>query len=154
MENLYHFYNLLIIISELGVILIVFLVLHWAINLLFKKSYNLSWLKDKKSQLNNIRKVSKRILAFSWLVLSLAIIVFNVFLIYRGEHNLPQYTLNLFQNIPKQLWKTILYGLFITGGLIIITLTIIRSLDCILDQAGKRIKDFAIFSKLTYSLSV
>lgn len=144
-----NFYNLSVVFAELFIVLVIFIVLQWLLNWVFKKSHHLSWLKDKKSQINNIRKISKKILAFVWLILSLAIILFNVFLIYRGEQNLPQYTLELFQNIPKQLWQTILYGIFISGGLIIVTLTIIRYLDPLLKNAGKRVKDFAVFAKLT-----
>ncbi|MDJ1174153.1 mechanosensitive ion channel family protein [Roseofilum capinflatum] len=144
-----NFYNLSIIFAELFIVLVTFMVLHWLLNWLFKKSYHLSWLKDKKSSINNIRKISKKILAFSWFILSLAIILFNVFLIYRGEQNLPRYTLELFQNIPKEFWQTLLYGIFISGGLIIVTLTIIRYLDPLLKKAGKRVKDFAVFAKLT-----
>ncbi|MBP0027385.1 mechanosensitive ion channel family protein [Roseofilum sp. Guam] len=146
MENLY---NLIFVISELAVVLVAFIVLQWAINFLFKKSYHLSWLKDKKSQIDRLRKYSKKILAFSWFFLSIAIVLSNVFLIYRGEKDLLKYTLGLFQNIPKQLWQTTLFGLFITSGLVIVTFTIIRYLDPVLNPAGKKVKEFAVFAKLT-----
>lgn len=142
-------YNLAVVAIELLIVLVTFVAIQWVLNWLFKKSSQLSWFQDKKNPINRIRKLSKRLLAFAWLLLSLAIVLFNAFLIYRGEQNLPRYTLALIQNIPKQLWQTLLYGLFVTGGLIIATSTIIRYLDPILNQAGKRIKEFAVFANLT-----
>lgn len=143
------FYNLAVVATELLIVLVTFIVFQRILNWLFTKSSQLSWFQDKKSPINRIRKISKRLLAFAWLLLSLAIILFNAILMYRGEQNLPRYTLELIQNIPKQLWQTLLYGLLITGGLIIATSTIVRYLDPLLNQAGKRIKEFAVFAHLT-----
>ena len=81
-------YNLAVVAIELLIVLVTFIALQWVLNWLFKKSAQLSWFQDKKNQFNRIRKLSKRLLAFAWLLLSLAIVLFNAFLIYRGEQNL------------------------------------------------------------------
>ncbi|MDJ1183132.1 mechanosensitive ion channel family protein [Roseofilum casamattae] len=145
MQNIY---NLLLVVGELAVVLILFILLHSIVRFAFKKSTNISWLQDKANQVNQLKRASKKFLAFTWFLMSLAIIAVNGLLMFKGQQNLPQYTLDFIRNLPQEIWQNLLFGMLQTVAIVIVALALLRYLDPLLKVIGAKVKKFAQFAML------
>lgn len=102
--------NALTIVAEIAIVIIIFFLVDWVLRKLYKQILRIPQLKNHK---NNLSTIQGNIRTFVFLfasLLVLAVVVFNGFLIYRGE-NIRDFSLQLFRQIPLDFWFTLGLGM-------------------------------------------
>jgi len=97
--------NILTILAEISLIIIVLYLLNWVSSKLLKQVSKIGKFNLEKNTLSLRRKIS-RFLTISGVVLCLAVLGANGWLIYQGE-NLQEYTLALMRRQPTEFWVSL-----------------------------------------------
>ena len=95
--------NIFIVLAEIVIPILAFIL----VNFLLGKSLNqigkISWFKKEENKLKIIKRNIQLILISFSVVISVGVVGFNGYLLYRGE-NIREYKLTLIRSIPKDFW--------------------------------------------------
>ncbi|MEI6444588.1 MAG: mechanosensitive ion channel family protein, partial [Nostocales cyanobacterium ELA583] len=132
--------NTLIILTEVGIVIFIFLVLIWLVGNLSKLLIKSSILKSGDIRVKILRRNITGLLLLTGLVLCILIVGANGFLIYRGE-NIQQYTLDMIRRIPSGFWVTLGIGIAQSIGSVIVALIALKCIKYWLNVASNRAKN-------------
>ncbi|MEM9541631.1 MAG: mechanosensitive ion channel family protein [Cyanobacteria bacterium P01_E01_bin.42] len=125
--------NIITVVAEVSLILIFFFLVNWLFGRLYRQIFKLPFLAKSKKSAEDIRRSVRGFLFFLSIILSLAIIGANGFLIYRGE-NVRDYSLELLQRIPREVWIAIGWRLARSVGAIALAGFILGIVNRILNR--------------------
>ncbi|HRV93562.1 MAG TPA: mechanosensitive ion channel family protein [Anaerolineae bacterium] len=95
--------DIAVIISELVLIIIIFVVVNYIAGFVFNKISTFSFFKKYESALNLVKRNLKGLILLLCLVLAIASITFNVYLIFQGT-DIFEYSLALLNAVPLSFW--------------------------------------------------
>ena len=133
--------DLLIIFAEVAIVIFAFLLVNWLINKVFKLILKNAVIKNEGRSIKTIRRNITGILLLICLVLCIAIVGVNGYLLYRGE-NLQQYTVTLIKSIPLGFWVTLGIGTAQSIGILVVAGIVLKFLRYWLNVANIRAKNF------------
>ncbi|MBP0016220.1 MAG: mechanosensitive ion channel family protein [Cyanobacteria bacterium SBLK] len=133
--------NIITIVAEVSLILIFLFLIDWLFGRLYRQIFKLPFLAKSKNSAEEIRRSVRGFLLFLSLILSIAIIGANGFLIYRGE-NVRDYSLELLQRIPQEVWIAIGWRLAQCLGIIIVASLILGIVNRVLKMLSKSARNF------------
>ncbi|MGH8002294.1 MAG: mechanosensitive ion channel family protein [Brasilonema sp.] len=132
--------NILIILAEVGFLILIFSLFNWLIGIIFRQFTRVSWLQGRTTNITFLRRNISRLLIFTCVALSLALIGVNGMVIYRGG-NIKEFQLNLARSIPTQFWVNLFTASVKTVSLLILVKFSIpplhRGIDSVCDYAKK-----------------
>ena len=124
--------NILTIVAEISLVFIFFFLVDWCFGRLYRQIFKISILQTAPINIAVIRRNIRGFLFFLGLLISLAILGLNGFLIYRGE-SVRDYSLKLLLKIPQELWIALFWGIIKSIGIIITAIIVLRFLNLLLD---------------------
>ena len=133
--------DILIILAEVSLLIFLGLLLNWLLGKSFQQLMKVAWLKKGERSAIVLRRNIRGILVLLVVVLSLAIVVANGWLIYQGE-NLQEYTIKLIRDIPLDFWSGLAIGLLKSLGILALVSITSRPLQRGLDLARDRVDEF------------
>jgi moderate conductance mechanosensitive channel len=132
--------NILIILTEVSLVIFVFLLLNWLVSKLFKLFTKTSIIKSEDRSIKTLRRNITGLLLLACLVSCILIVGANGYLVYRGE-NLQQYTLALIKRIPSGFWITLGIGIAQSIGIFMLAAIALKFLKYWLKVASTRAKN-------------
>lgn len=129
--------DLTLIIGEVIVLLLSFVLINSIINLLFKQSNNIPFLKNYQTQAEKIKHNAKIIILFMWISISLGLMSFNGYLIYTGV-DITNYYLKVIQDIPANFWQNLVFNIIKVIGLFILIRFSIPLIERFLNKIKKQ----------------
>ncbi|MEM9540301.1 MAG: mechanosensitive ion channel family protein [Cyanobacteria bacterium P01_E01_bin.42] len=133
--------NIVTVIAEVSLVIIVIFLLDWSFSRLYRQLFRLPILKKWQKNATIARRNVRGFLFLIGFLLSLGLIGGNGYLIYRGE-NVLDYSLNLIQQIPREFWQALGFGIVKSIGAIIFVSLALRFLNPKLEQLARYVKDF------------
>lgn len=131
--------DIIIIFAEVTLLALFFYLFNWVFGLICQQLTGIPWLKEGTQSIRilsrNIRLISLRLC----IVLCLALISVNGWLIYQGE-NIQEYQLNLIRSIPAQFWLDISTAIAKSIILLILVGFLIKPLHKFINLACDRTK--------------
>ncbi|MEM8674315.1 MAG: mechanosensitive ion channel family protein [Cyanobacteria bacterium P01_G01_bin.67] len=131
--------NILTILGEISLVCIFFFLVNRCFGQLYQQIIKIPLL--KKKQTSAIRRQTRSFLLLLSMLLSLAIISVNGFLIYRGE-NVRDFSLKFIHQIPQAFWATIGSGIIKCIAAIIATIIVLRLLNLLLTRISTFAQNF------------
>lgn len=132
--------NIIVIGTEIGFIILIFVGINFFISRIYKQLIKVSSIKDKKKDVQVIYQNINILLIFSCLILCLLVAGLNGWLIYQGE-NLIEYKRSLIQNISFDFLREIGIKVIKILGLLILTKWSIPYLDKFIKWLRERTKN-------------
>ncbi|MDY7013689.1 MAG: mechanosensitive ion channel family protein [Cyanobacteriota bacterium] len=132
--------NTLIILAEVSIVIIIFWSLIWLVGKLSKLAIQYSLFNISAQRVKILRRDITGLLLLTGVVLCLAIIGVNSFLIYQGK-NLQDYTLYLIGLIPPGFWLRLAVGIAQSIGAVILAAIVLASIEYCLKLASTRAKN-------------
>ncbi len=132
--------NTLIIFAEVSIVIVIFLVLIWLVGKLSKLLIKYPLFKIEAQQVKMMRRNITGLLLLTGLVLCLAIVGVNGFLIYQGK-DIQKYTLDLIGLIPPGFWLTLAVGIVQSIGTVILAAIALALIKYCLKLANNRTKN-------------
>jgi len=133
--------NILTIVAEISLVFIFFFLVDWCFGRLYRQIFKISILQTAPINIAVIRRNIRGFLFFLGLLISLAILGLNGFLIYRGE-SVRDYSLKLLLKIPQELWIALVWGIIKSIGIIITAIIVLRFLNLLLDWVSAYAQNF------------
>jgi small conductance mechanosensitive channel len=133
--------DILIILAEVSLLIFLGLLLNWLLGKSFQQLMKVALLKKGERSATVLRRNIRGILVLLVVVLSLAIVVTNGWLIYKGE-NLQEYTIKLIRGIPLDFWSALAMGIMKSLGVLALVSFSLRFLRHWLDLARDRAEEF------------
>lgn len=134
--------NIVTIVAEVSLVFIFFFLVDWCFGKLYRQILiKLPLVGKSQNSISKIRRNFRGFLFLFGLVLSLAIIAFNGFFIYRGK-NVRDYSLKLIRQIPQKFWLALGWGIAKSIGIIIATIIVLRVLNLLLDKGSQYAQNF------------
>lgn len=104
-----HLMNILIIALEIGIILLIFSGLQFALKLLLKQSLKVDWIQRFENTLGYICGKLQKLLTLLTIATGVTVLGFNL-VIWRQGKNIQRYTLEQLQRIPERFWIDLISG--------------------------------------------
>ena len=133
--------NAAVIGGEIVLLIAVFIIINLVVALIFRELKIIPVLKRFEERLETIRLNIKWVLIFICFALSLSVIAFNGYLIYRGK-DLVEYGRQMLLDIPSGLWIEFGLGLAKIIGMVILATVVIRIIRGILSRLDAKAKAF------------
>ncbi len=128
--------NIGIVFAEITLVILFCYSINWLFGKFYRQCMTVSWLQKGEKIATSVKKTVKNFLFLTTCVLSLIIISFNSWLIYKGV-NLDQFTSNLLKQIPPALWLNLLTSTSQSILVIILISIILKNIH----QSTKKICD-------------
>lgn len=133
--------NILTIVAEISLVFVFFFLVDWCLGKLYRQILKIPVLQATQISIPVIRRNIRGVLLVFSLLLSLGILGFNGFLIYRGE-NVRDYSLKLVRKIPQEFWMALAWGIIKSLGVIITTIIALRCFNLLLDRVSEFSQNF------------
>ena len=133
--------NIITIVAEVSLVLIFFFLVDWVFGRLYRQIFKLPVLAKGKNNATAIRRNVRGFLFLVSFLLSLGIVGANGFLIYRGE-NVLNYSLELIQRIPTDVWLNLGVGIVQCIGAIVAASIALRIFNHLLGMISKYAQRF------------
>ncbi len=133
--------NILTIVAEISLVFVFFFLVDWCLGKLYRQILKIPVLQATQISIPVIRRNIRGVLLVFSLLLSLGILGFNGFLIYRGE-NARDYSLKLVRKIPQEFWMALAWGITKSLGIIITTIIALRCFNLLLDRVSEFSQNF------------
>ena len=133
--------NSLIILTEVGVLVLVFFLLNWLAVKSLKQVMKITWLKREENRTQTLRRDIQLMLTISCVVLCFLVVGVNGYLLYQGK-NLKQETLALISSIPQDFWINLGWALGKCLLIVIVAAQVIRVIHPLLNQVCERAKQY------------
>ncbi len=133
--------NILTIVAEISLVFVFFFLVDWCLGKLYRQILKIPVLQATQISIPVIRRNIRGVLLVFSLLLSLGILGFNGFLIYRGE-NVRDYSLKLVRKIPQEFWTALAWGIIKSLGVIITTIIALRCFNLLLDRVSEFSQNF------------
>ena len=145
------FIDLLVITGEILLLATAFSLLLLGTDLFFKRLESIPRLPLPRQFLTNSRKLLLKLLVFLGIVFTLAIIGFNLVLLWQG-HSLWSTTINTFNQLSPTFWLDLGFS-FLQSTIAIATVIIInKPLRKLLDRINRRLQDWDQFTRNDFSI--
>ncbi|MCB0191888.1 MAG: mechanosensitive ion channel [Anaerolineae bacterium] len=133
--------DIAIIISELVLIMVAFVVLNYVAGFVFNKLGAFSFFQKYEAALNLIRRNLKGLILLVCLVLALASITFNTYLIFQNT-DILEYSLALLDAVPLSFWVNLSLGLVEIMALFLVARFVIAKLKPLLFKWQEQAKAY------------